>query len=227
MRAVISRLPNPPPSTGPGLLANHAPLKGIFRTRRYEEGEAVFPQGASPSLVHILERGAVELGRRQRTRRVTVQVLAPGDVFGDVPFLTNSATSFEARTLRPSVVLSGSATAVASVLRDDPVTAARWLQSVADRMAGLQQRLLEVLAGEVEVRLARLLLDRGLPTGMNVTQQKLAEMLGAHRTTVNRALGQLESMGAVEVGYRHIMIRDPAVLEEVVASLMSAMGDGR
>jgi CRP-like cAMP-binding protein len=95
--------------------------------------------------------------------------------------------------------------------------------SLAGRMSGLQQRLIDVLAGGLEAQLASVLLrqadDRGRVT---LSQAQLAALLGVQRTSVQRVLKSLDDAGLVEVGYRRIELVDRGGL----ASLLAVDPDG-
>ncbi|MEK6206578.1 MAG: helix-turn-helix domain-containing protein [Chloroflexota bacterium] len=49
-----------------------------------------------------------------------------------------------------------------------------------------------------------------------LTQDDLAAFVGATRVSVNRALADLEAQGAITVGRRHIVVREPALLRKQV-----------
>lgn len=213
----MTQSPRPPtPSMDPRVLSELPALAGRFRPQRVPAGAYLFRQGDPPAFVYLLRKGSVELARRRCRRRMTVQVLRPGDVFGDVPYLAGSTAPFDARALGDSMVGTMPVPELLQVLRTRPDVATLWLRSVAGRMAGLQRRLMEVLAGELEVRLAMLLLDRAERNRVSLSQQVLSELLGAHRTSVNRALQELQAAGLIEVGYRQIILQDPAGLRRVV-----------
>lgn len=72
---------------------------------RHTAGSFVFREGEAAAQVHIIREGSIELSREINGRRVTVQVLRPGDVFGDVPLLLGEPEPFDARAVVDSTVL--------------------------------------------------------------------------------------------------------------------------
>jgi CRP-like cAMP-binding protein len=71
---------------------------------------------------------------------------------------------------------------------------------------------------ELEERLARWLLmvaDRTGESEMRLTQEFLAEMLGARRSTVNLTAGSLQRSGVIDYRRSHIRIEDRQRLEDV------------
>ena len=83
-----------------------AELAGAFRERRYAGGTCIFRAGETLREVHLLREGAVELGRHIGDRRVVLQMLDPGDVFGDVPVFMRTPTAFDACTSSDSIIWS-------------------------------------------------------------------------------------------------------------------------
>lgn len=69
-------------------------------------GTFVFREGDESARIHVVRTGGVELGRMLGGRRVTLQVLWPGDVFGDVPAFLGAPEPFDARASEDSTLLS-------------------------------------------------------------------------------------------------------------------------
>ena len=67
-----------------------------FTTRSYKKEETIFKKGELYSSLYLLVRGTVSVNRIDLERQL--YVLAPGDVFGEISFLT--------RTLRHSTVIA-------------------------------------------------------------------------------------------------------------------------
>jgi len=172
-------------------------------------GTFVFRRGEPSAKIHVLRTGSLELSRRIGGRPVALQILRPGDVFGDVPAFLGEPEPFDARALEDCTILSIDAADLFDLLRTRPLVAQRWFISLAERMKGLQDRLVDVLAGGLEAQLASILLREGHPLGeVSITQDRLADMVGAARTSVHRVLKGLEADGLIELGYRRIRLLD-------------------
>ena len=139
---------------------------------------------------------------------MTLQVLRPGDLFGDVPLLVRRPEPFDAVALEDTVVLTIDSMTLARLLQSRPRLAYRWLISVAERMAEVQGRLMDLLAGDMEAQVASLLVRRAEKGGVNLSQAVLAELVGGRRTSVNRVLKALEAQGLLRLGYRQVEILD-------------------
>ncbi len=183
-------------------------------------GTLVFRQGDEAARVHIVRKGQVELSRLIGGRRVTLQILRPGDVFGDVPMFLGQPEPFDARALEDSTVLSIEADALFRLLQTRPQVARRWFISLAERMAGLQSRLADLLSGGMDSQLASILLREADDTStVNMTQAQLSDLLGVPRSSVQRVLKSLEAGGLVRLAYRKIELTD-------TVGLALLLGDG-
>lgn len=182
-------------------------------------GLFVFHRGDDAARVHVVRAGAIELSREINGRRVTLQRLGPGDVFGDVPALLGEPEPFDARAVQDSTVLSIEAAQLFVLLQTRSQVAQRWFVSLAERMAGLQGRLVDLLAGGLESQLASILLREQESDGdVALSHAQLAELLGVPRSSVQRVLKSLEAAGLLELGYRRITLVDPTGLASLVAS---------
>jgi len=176
-------------------------------------GMFVFKRGDRAAKIHVVHTGRVELSRELGNRRVTLQILHPGDVFGDVPAFLGEREPFDARAIEDSTILSFDVDALIRLLQTKPLVARRWFVSLAERTAGLQGRLIDLLAGGLESQLSSILLREADDEGtVHITQGQLAEMLGVQRSSVQRVLKSLENGGLVELRYRKIHLVDRTAL---------------
>ncbi len=193
-------------------------LADALGTRSVAAGAPLMHGSDHVDAIGLILSGDVELTRRHGVRRVVLQVLHAGDVYGDIPFLCDMAPPFSARALTDVEVIEISGEHFWALLDQRPEVARRFLFSVASRLQRMQQRLLELMSGDLRHQVAALLLDetgggRGV---VPLTQTVIAEMLGAGRSNVNRALKELEGEGGLELGYRRIEVVDPRVLRDVL-----------
>lgn len=195
-----------------------AVLAAELSERRYAAGTTIFRRGELPASVYILRHGAVELSRMLNGRRVALQILRPGDVFGDVPLLVRTAEPFDAVALDDTVLLSIDSVTLSQLLERRPRLSYRWLVSVAERMAQAQARVTDLLAGGMEAQVASFLLRHAEHGRVNLSQNVLAELVGGQRTSVNRVLQGLEGRGLVRLHYRQVEIVDEDGLSEACGS---------
>lgn len=128
-------------------------LVAAFGEMRFAGGTNIFCQGDEAAQIHVVRTGTIELSRVISGRRVALQILQPGDVFGDVPAFLDEPEPFDARALEDCVILSLDASSLFLLLQTRPQAARRWMVSLSERMAGLQHRLGDLLAGSLEAQL--------------------------------------------------------------------------
>lgn len=199
---------------GPEAIAELASAVGV---RRIEAGTPLMSEGEAVSRIGIIQDGEVELYRRHAMRRVVLQVLRPGDVYGDIPFLCHMPPPFGARALTVGGVIELDAEGFWRLLETRPGACQRFLFSVASRLQRMQLRLLELTSGDLRHQVASLLLDEtgGGSGAVHLTQATIAQLLGASRPSVNRVLKDLEADGFVALTYRRVEVVDPAGLDAV------------
>jgi CRP-like cAMP-binding protein len=185
---------------------------------RHAGGTTVFRMGDLPGRVYIVRQGAIELTRELHGRRVTLQLLHPGDVFGDIPLIARMPLPFDARAIEDSIVLSIDSVTLGRILEQRPRLAHRWMVSIALRMAKIQARLVDLLTGGLQAQLASLLVREAEQGRIQLSQQVLAALVGGRRTSVNRVLKDLEARQLIKLRYRQVEILDPAGLASLAGA---------
>lgn len=188
-------------------------LASVLTEELLAAGAPIISQGERPENVMIVREGEVALYRRARGRNLMLSVLRPGEVLADIPLISRMPMLYTARTMTPARILHLRREDFERLLTARPSIALRWLQSAAQRMEGTQRRLLEVLGEDLQSQLCMLLLDRADNGRVSLSQQTLADLVGAQRSSVNRVLKSLQRQGLIFVAYREIDILDPEGLE--------------
>jgi CRP/FNR family cyclic AMP-dependent transcriptional regulator len=179
-------------------------------------GSYVFRAGDTPKEVFVLCDGRVSLSP-PGDRGQLLQVLEAPDVFGDGALFSRAEFAVDARAMVDSVVMSVPAAVFFDCLTRHPTLTRNLVQALARRVLELQSRMGEMLAGDVRRRLIRFLLDSA-GDRVELSQGAIAELLGAHRTTVHRVLHDLHELGAITIAYRQVDIVDRAVLGREAAA---------
>lgn len=190
-------------------------LAALSREDHYPAGMALFRMGQAPTRVHIIRSGAVGLSRLLGDRRVLLQILRPGDAVGDVPLFLRMTEPFDAIALEDTRTLSIDSLTLDRLLEERPGLARPWLLSVSARMDSLQARLMELLVGGLEARIASVLVRQAEHGVVRLSQSMLAEFVGGRRTSVNRVLKRLQARKLLRVRYGQVEILDEAGLAAV------------
>jgi len=64
-----------------------------------QDGETIFEEGNSGDWVYVIQSGAVEISKKVMGEKVVVEVLKPGDVFGELGFIAKTPRTATARSV--------------------------------------------------------------------------------------------------------------------------------
>jgi CRP/FNR family transcriptional regulator, cyclic AMP receptor protein len=184
-------------------LETEAPLRNVAKYRR---GQAVFTQGDAGDDVKYLQKGAIKLSVLSRTgKEAVVAMLVPGDFFGEGALAGQSIRIGTATTIAPSSVLTIEKQTIIQLLHDEPAFADRFLSYMLHRNIRIEADLVDQLFNSSEKRLARTLLllarygrDNPSRTVPKISQETLAEMIGATRSRVNFFMNKFRRLGLIE-----------------------------
>jgi uncharacterized protein (TIGR02266 family) len=72
---------------------------GLFAQKNYQDGNIIFREGSQGDCVYIIESGAVIISREVDSKKLILDVLREGDVFGELAFLGLYPRTATARAL--------------------------------------------------------------------------------------------------------------------------------
>lgn len=188
----------------------------VMRERTLSRGATVFHQHDAGGGLYLLLSGSVKITRTGRDgREVTVAVLGEGNFFGEMSLLDGQPRSASATTLQATRVLVLDREHFQRHVLSQPRIVAKLLRELSKRLRAADQTIEHLALGSVSDRLSHLLGHLGrrapLKEGRGVidrcpTHQDLAEMVGASRETVTRALSAMEKGGLVEIDRRRVVL---------------------
>jgi CRP/FNR family cyclic AMP-dependent transcriptional regulator len=94
------------------------------------EGKELISEGYSGREFFILLDGSAEVRRKGRK----VNIMSPGDFFGEIALLSDRLTTATVTTTEPSRALVITRASFKSLLRDEPAVQLKVLQALADRV---------------------------------------------------------------------------------------------
>jgi CRP-like cAMP-binding protein len=205
-------------------------LRSVMRTRDYQRRETGL-LSEDDGRVWIVLEGGVKLCRVGALgRRLVEALLEPGDVFGRLTKAAEMET-YELQALQASRVASVARGEFTALLERNPELCCCVIQDLEDRQRKLVRRLESLAFKDVRVRVAESLLElstehgepcqHGFAVDLRITQQDLAELVGASRQMVNRVLGELSRELYVQRMGRVICVLDAHRLERYVDALAS------
>ena len=183
------------------------------------KGTHLFRQGAESTACYIVRSGEVELYRSEESGKTVVGRIGPGSVVGDIAMFQDRPYLSSARAATSVTAVELPKDDLIALLLARPVLAMRWMVNGLSQLESTQQRLIRLMNRTVVQQVAGILLDERDAYGeISLSQAALAELLGASRQSVNEALGQLRDAGAIETGYRRIVVTDEEALRSACAA---------
>jgi CRP/FNR family cyclic AMP-dependent transcriptional regulator len=172
----------------------------------YRRGAVIFAQGDRGLDVRYLQKGAVKLSViSQSGKEAVVAMLSPGDFFGEGVLAGQSIRIATATAVATSSVLAIEKSAMTRLIHEEPTFADRFISHMLTRNVRIEADLVDQLFNSSEKRLARTLLllaryGKGDPnkTLPKISQETLAEMIGATRSRVNFFMNKFRKLGFIE-----------------------------
>jgi CRP-like cAMP-binding protein len=179
-------------------------------------GTHLFREGQDSAAAYVIEQGEVELYRGSGAARRVVARIGEGSVIGDIAMFQGEPYISSAKAIGPVSAFRLDRSRLLPVLLEHPVIALRWLVAGLSQLESTQRRVLRLMHRTVKQQVAELLLDEADRFGeIHLSQGSMATLLGASRQSVNEALGELKSAGAVATGYRLITVLDTELLATI------------
>jgi CRP/FNR family cyclic AMP-dependent transcriptional regulator len=191
-------------------LASYLESAGGKRVAQYKKGAVVFSQGDPGNDVRYIQKGAIKLSVLSRIgKEAVVAMLAPGDFFGEGALAGQPRRIGTATAVTACSVLIIEKDAMARLLHKEPSYSDRIISYMLSRNIRIEADLVDQLFNSSEKRLARTLLllaryggDSPSHTLPKISQETLAEMIGATRSRVNFFMNKFRKLGFIEYNGR-------------------------
>ena len=185
------------------------------RRRRFARGEVIFHEGDPADSVHLLASGTVAV--RITTPLgdvVTLDVLAPGEAFGEQALLAEgSIRSATTTAIETAETMSLFRSSFERLLADHPSALRLLIAALDARLRATSRNLVDMRYMPVESRvfrnLGRLTAIYGPHRAIPLTQEDLASLAGTTRQSLNKVLRQAQADGLVTLARGRIVVNDP------------------
>ncbi len=182
-------------------------------------GQVLFREGDFGDRLFVVVEGKLKVGRTSSDGRESLlSVLGPGDMFGELTVFDPEARMGTAIAITDCRLFSLSAENLRPWLTQRPDLALSLLRQLSRRLRRSSEVVADLVFTDVAGRVAKSLLDLsarfGIPTeeGMHVahdlTQEELAQLVGASRETVNKALADFASRKWLRLEGRAVVLLD-------------------
>jgi CRP/FNR family transcriptional regulator, cyclic AMP receptor protein len=199
-------------------------IAGRVAVRRVPGGSPILTQDEAGDALYILMAGRVKIVVfGENGREVTLAILRPGDIFGEMSLFDGSLRSANVVAIEPATTLAFAREDLLRHLASHPRTALNLLGEMSRRLRRADETIAELALCDVQDRLVRRLVrmaredatesPEGLMIRRRPTQQELANMVGSCRETVSRTFNQLARKGLIQVRGRSLVVTKRLVLE--------------
>jgi len=194
--------------------------------RTLAKGELLFNVGDISESLYVLAEGRIRIWTVAASgAEVTLNVLTPGSVFGEIGMLDGSPRTAGASAMAQSVVLILSRAAFFDVLDRDPALARNIISLLCGRLRWTSARMEDATLRQGPQRLARILAHlaeehgrktpKGVEIQMKLTQGELAQWTVMSRESLNKLLNRWIDEGVLVQDRGILTITDVEQLEDL------------
>ena len=186
------------------------------KVAEFRKDEQIYSQGDAAKSVMYIQKGNVKFSVVSASGKVAVvAMLGPSDFLGEGCMAGQAVRMGTATALTPTTLLAIDKNELLDMLRTQDNLSDRFIRYVLSHNNRVEENLIDQLFNSTEKRLARALLvlgrygevqhqpDGELPT---VSQETLAEIIGATRSRVNLFMNKFRKLGFIEYHNRRITI---------------------
>ena len=196
-----------------------AVLEKELETVEIRKGEVLFNEGEPGDSLYIVLAGKVKIVRRAADgRQNLIALMGPSDMVGELSLFDPGPRTATATAVVDSRMARLRKQALRPWLNNRPEIAEQLLRVLARRLRRTNDALADLIFTDVPGRVAKNLLqmagrfgsrDGGvLRVTHDLTQEELAQLVGASRETVNKALADFASRGWLRLEGKSVVILD-------------------
>jgi CRP/FNR family cyclic AMP-dependent transcriptional regulator len=192
----------------------------LTRERAYPKGSVILFQDDPGDSLFVLRAGRVKVVLiGEDGREVILGVLEPGAHFGELALIDDQPRSAHVIAMDDSQLLILRREDFRRRVEANPSVAWALLTELSRRLRRADVKIGGLVLLDVPGRIARLLLDLADESGSEaidkpLTHQTIAQMIGASRETVSRAMKEFQDAGLITVERRRIAVGDRDALEK-------------
>jgi CRP-like cAMP-binding protein len=183
------------------------------------KGDVVFAEGDQGDRLYVVLEGKVKLGHASADGRENLLgVLGPGEMFGELSLFDPVPRTATATALTDCTLMGLGNADLDAWLEGRPALAKELLKALAQRLRRTNEALGDLVFADVPGRVAKALTDlserfgvatdEGIHVTHDLTQEELAQLVGASRETVNKALADFAARGWLRLEQRGVFILD-------------------
>jgi len=199
--------------------ASAASLRSSMESVKLHKGAILFSEGDEGDHVYVIVEGKLKLGTSSGDGRENLlSVLGPGEMFGELSLFDPGPRTSTATAVTDVRLLSLGHDQVIPWVTKHPQVALELLGRLAQRLRRTNEVVGDLVFSDVPGRVAKALIDlgerfgqetdEGLYVNHDLTQEELAQLVGASRETVNKALADFAGRNWIRLDGRAVLVLD-------------------
>ena len=194
-------------------------FNAMMRITRRRRGEWIFLLGDPADSIYFLREGRIKItALSEDGQEVLHEIIGPGEMFGDMSAILDIPRTTSAQALEASLLCKIRRKDFETLLSMYPELSFQLLKSVGLRLKQAEAQLVNVICNDVSRRVRETLIDLMVkesgtmpdgPIKIKITQQDLANLIGASRQKTWQTLKELEDSGVLRLMYRSILVIAP------------------
>ena len=201
-------------------------LEQQSRMRRAAKDTTLFSPGDTSDAMYVVQSGRVRIWTVSASgHEITLNVLQPGDVFGEIGLLDGSERTAGASALDAADLLTISRRTFDDALDRDPQLARNAIALLCERLRWVSARMEDSALRNAPERLSRIMVHlcndhgvegpQGLELSVDLTQGELAQWAHMSRETLNKIIRRWSDEGLLLLSPGKITVRDRDKLLEI------------
>ena len=180
-------------------------IADLLIDRKFPKNATIFEEGVGGDYMYVIQEGQVKVTKMSEDGREKIlEILGPGDFFGEMALLDREPRSASVKTTLHCVLLALSRKDFVALLRRNPDIAMELIRVLSRRLREADEQIRGLLFERVEGRTRRVLRrlasdpvpgQPGLRATPTLTHQQLADLVGTSRETITRVLKDLRDEG--------------------------------
>ena len=186
---------------------------------KISKGSVLFAEGDEGDNLYVIAEGKLKLGTSSGDGRENLlSILGPGEMFGELSLFDPGPRTSTATAVTDAKLLSLGQEKLLPWLIENPMVSLQLLSSLAQRLRRTNEAVGDLVFSDVPGRVAKALIDLGERFGKqtddglfvhhDLTQEELAQLVGASRETVNKALADFAGRNWLKLDGRAVLITD-------------------
>ncbi len=134
-------------------------IQRLFTLRTYPPETTIFSPFSYPDDIYVLERGQVSIYRLFSDRILTISIINPGTIFGEMALVHNELRDCYAQSMSACTVRVIGKETLEDIIHIHPQVAIRLMEIMGQRLHEVQEKLATIAFASVPQRLAAVLLS--------------------------------------------------------------------